>query len=148
MLMSTDRSRSARARTGQSTEVSIADMTMHLTVTELQQGRPGEIFIRAGKQGSTFAGLCESLAMTLSLALQHGVPLDDVVTRLQGMHYPPSGLTTDPDIPRVSSLSDYIARRLTADYLSTGDRTLPGTTSEVDLTTGTVPNRHQESQTA
>lgn len=68
--------------------------------------------------GSTLAGLCEAPSLTTSLALQHGVPLDDIVTRLSGMRYEPSGLTSDPDISRVTSLSDYLARRLAADYLT------------------------------
>lgn len=112
------RTRPARARNGHSTEVSIGGLTIHLTITELPDGQPGEIFIRAGKQGSTLAGLCEALSLTASLALQHGVPLSDIVTRLRGMHYEPAGLTSDPDVPRVTSLSDYLAQRLAADYLT------------------------------
>ncbi len=112
------RTRPARARNGHSIEVSIGDLTVHLTITELPDGQPGEIFIRAGKQGSTLAGLCEALSLTTSLALQHGVPLADIVTRLRGMQYEPAGLTSDPDVPRVTSLSDYLAQRLAADYLT------------------------------
>lgn len=121
------RTRPTRARTGHSAEVSIGGLTIHLTITELPDGQPGEIFIRAGKQGSTLAGLCEALSLTTSLALQHGVPLHDIVTRLRGMQYEPAGLTSDPDVPRVTSLSDYLAQRLAADYL-----TLPP--AVVDLT--------------
>lgn len=118
MPVAAARTRPTRARNGHTTEVTIGDLTVNLTITVLPDGQPGEIFLRAGKQGSTLAGLCEALSLTTSLALQHGVPLDEIVTRLRGMRYEPSGLTSDPDIPRVTSLSDYLARRLTADYLT------------------------------
>lgn len=35
---------------------------------------PGEVFIIIAKEGSTLGGLCEALAVTISLALQFGVP--------------------------------------------------------------------------
>lgn len=34
------------------------------------------------------------------------------------MQYEPAGLTSDPDVPRVTSLSDYVAQRLAVDYLT------------------------------
>lgn len=132
MPVAATRTRPARTRSGYTTEVTIGDMTIRLTITELPDGQPGEIFLKAGKQGSTLAGLCEALSLTTSLALQHGVPLDDIVIRLRGMRYEPSGFTTDPDIPRVTSLSDYLAQRLAADYLTE-------TASVVDLTTTSAP---------
>lgn len=106
------RTRPARSRTGQVTEVNIAGLEVHLTITELPDGRVGEVFLRAGKQGSTIAGLCESLSISTSLALQYGTPLTEVVERLRGSRYEPAGWTSDPDIPQVTSLSDYLARKL------------------------------------
>src|SRR5690606_18901010 len=44
-------------------------------------GMPGEIFITMAKQGSTIAGLMDSFATAISLALQYGVPLDDLVQK-------------------------------------------------------------------
>ena len=118
MPATTTRTRPPRRRAGQVTEVDIGGMDIHITITELADGRPGEVFLRAGKQGSTIAGLCEALSLTTSLALQHGTPVQDVVTRLQAMRYEPAGLTNDPDIPQTCSISDYLARRLHALYLT------------------------------
>src|SRR5512142_2694037 len=55
---------------------SMAGQEGYLTVGLYEDGLPGEIFIRMAKQGSTISGLMDSFAMVVSLALQHGVPLD------------------------------------------------------------------------
>jgi ribonucleoside-diphosphate reductase alpha chain len=70
---------------------------------------------------STLAGLCEALSLMTSLALQHQVPLVDVIRRLINMRFEPAGLTDDTDIPHATSLADYLGRRL-ADYLDTTAR--------------------------
>ena len=73
-------------------------------------GEPGEIFIRIAKEGSTLSGLCESFAIAVSVALQYGVPLEDLVEKYRYMRFEPSGPTTNRDIPRAGSLPDYIFR--------------------------------------
>ncbi|MCK5606675.1 hypothetical protein KAR91_32535 [Candidatus Pacearchaeota archaeon] len=36
--------------------------------------RPAEVFVRIAKEGSTIAGFVEAIAITVSIALQYGVP--------------------------------------------------------------------------
>lgn len=87
-----------------------------LTVTELADGRPGELFITWAKQGSTLQGLCDALAISVSLGLQYGVPLDEYTRRLTGIRFEPAGFTGDPQVPQAASLVDYLFRRLALDY--------------------------------
>ncbi|MFC0030204.1 hypothetical protein ACFFMM_11805 [Micromonospora chaiyaphumensis] len=110
----------SRTRRGRTYDFHLDALPGSLTVNELPDGRPAEIFLKAAKQGSTLAGLCESLSITTSLALQYGTPVVDVVCRMINARFEPSGRTGDPEVPVASSLSDYIARRLAVDYLSPG----------------------------
>lgn len=104
-----------RRRAGLTHEIDLGGLAGRLTITE-HEGRPAEVFLVAGKQGSLLAGLCEALSLMTSLALRHQVPLADVVRRLINMRFEPAGLTGDSDIPQSTSLADYLGRRL-ADYL-------------------------------
>jgi ribonucleoside-diphosphate reductase alpha chain len=88
-----------------------------LTAGAHADGQLGEIFLRLGKQGSTLAGLAEAFSIVTSLALQYGVPLDLVVERLRGLRFEPAGVTDDTEIPEATSVMDYLARRLAADFL-------------------------------
>lgn len=104
-----------RRRSGLTHEFDLGGLAGRLTITELE-GRPAEVYLVAGKQGSLLAGLCEALSLMTSLALRHQVPLVDVVRRLVNMRFEPSGLTGDSDVPESTSLADYLGRRL-AEYL-------------------------------
>jgi ribonucleoside-diphosphate reductase alpha chain len=80
-------------------------------------GRPGEIFITMAKQGSTIAGLMDSFATAISLALQYGVPLEDLVEKFGHVRFEPSGFTTNRQIPMAKSITDYIFRYLSLKFL-------------------------------
>lgn len=116
MSITAARQRPPRRRAGMTYEFEL-NGEGHLTVTELADGRPGELFITWAKQGSTLQGLCDALAIAVSLGLQHGVPLADYTRRLTGTRFEPAGCTGDPQLPQATSLVDYISRRLTLDYL-------------------------------
>jgi ribonucleoside-diphosphate reductase alpha chain len=94
----------------------------YITVGMYEDNRPGEIFIKMSKEGSTLSGVMDGLALTISLGLQYGVPLKVFVDKLLNMRFEPSGITANPNIRFVSSVLDYIARWLggrfiSADYL-------------------------------
>ena len=78
---------------------------------------PGEIFITMAKQGSTIAGLMDSFATAISLALQYGVPLDDLVQKFSHVRFEPAGFTNNQQIPIAKSITDYIFRYLSLKYL-------------------------------
>ncbi len=78
---------------------------------------PGEIFLTMAKEGSTISGLMDSLATSISIALQYGVPLKVLVDKFSHARYEPSGFTNNPDIPIAKSLSDYVFRWLGKKFL-------------------------------
>ncbi len=80
-------------------------------------GLPGEIFITMAKQGSTIAGLMDSFATAVSLAMQYGVPLEDLVQKFGHVRFEPSGFTNNPQIPIAKSITDYIFRYLSLKFL-------------------------------
>jgi len=100
----------------------VAGVRGYVTVGEYEDGTPGEVFMKIAKQGSTLAGIMDSLAVSVSYGLQYGVPLKSYVQGLTNMAFAPSGITDDPDIRTASSLVDYIFRRLALSYLSFDDR--------------------------
>ena len=63
-----------------------------------EKTEPGEVFIRMGKMGSTLNGLLDTIGILISYGLQYGVPLDDLIGKLQGMTCEPSGPTSNTDI--------------------------------------------------
>lgn len=80
-----------------------------------EDGRLGEIFIKIGKPGSEGA-VWDQLAIVFSIALQHGVALEELCGKLRATRFEPSGATSNQDIPRCTSVSDYLARWLLGKY--------------------------------
>jgi ribonucleoside-diphosphate reductase alpha chain len=90
----------------------------YITVGMYDDGRPGEVFIKMSKEGSTLSGIMDGLALTLSIGLQYGVPLKVFVDKLLNTRFEPSGITANPNIRFVSSVLDYIARWLGGRFIS------------------------------
>ncbi len=90
----------------------------YITVGMYADGRPGEIFIKMSKEGSTLSGVMDGLALTISLGLQYGVPLKVFVDKLVNTRFEPSGITANANIRFVSSVLDYIARWLGGRFIS------------------------------
>ncbi|MDP1819955.1 MAG: vitamin B12-dependent ribonucleotide reductase [Acidimicrobiales bacterium] len=111
-----------RHRNSHTFEFRVADCKGFVTVGEFDDGRPGEIFLRISKQGSTLAGIMDAFAISVSYGLQYGVPLRVYVETLTNTRFEPAGMTDDPDLRIASSILDYIFRRLAVDYLSVEER--------------------------
>ena len=94
----------------------VGEQEGYITVGLYDDGRPGELFITISKEGSTIRGLMDSVAVLTSLALQYGVPLEDLVRKFQAVHFEPAGFTNNPELPQASSLVDYIFRWLEARF--------------------------------
>lgn len=90
----------------------------YLTVGLQEDGRPGELFLKISKEGSTVSGLCQAYCRAFSLALQYGLPIEDAVARFKGMRFEPQGPTSNPEIPDATSLIDYIARFLELEFVT------------------------------
>jgi ribonucleoside-diphosphate reductase alpha chain len=100
----------------------------YITVGMYDDGRPGEVFIKMAKEGSTLSGVMDGLALTVSLGLQYGVPLKVFVDKLLNTRFEPSGITANPNIRFVSSVLDYIARWLGGRFISSDYLKLNGGT--------------------
>ncbi len=116
------RERMPRTRTSRTLSFRVADCHGFMTVGEFPDGRPGEIFLTVAKQGSTLAGIMDSLAISVSHGLQYGVPLRSYVGAFVNARFEPAGITDDPQIRIASSLVDYIFRRLALEYLPFDER--------------------------
>jgi ribonucleoside-diphosphate reductase alpha chain len=116
------------------TSFSLGSATGYLTVGEYEDGTPGEIFTKVSKQGSTLAGIMDAFSISTSVALQYGVPLDVIVSKLLNMRFEPAGLTTDPDVRMAQSIVDYIGRRLALDYLPYATREALGVLTTAERT--------------
>jgi hypothetical protein len=111
-----------RRRSGHTTTVTIGAELFCLTANQRDDGSLGEVFIHWGKHGTSAAGLVSSYATALSLGLQHHVPLAELIRPGLDQFFVPNGHTDDPEIPRVRSAADYIARRLAIDWLPYAER--------------------------
>jgi len=96
----------------------IAGHEGYIHVGLYEDGSPGELFIKIAKEGSTIAGLMDTIGILTSMALQYGVPLDVLVSKFSHVRFEPSGFTKNPEIPIAKSLIDYVFRFLGAKFLS------------------------------
>src|SRR6185312_6387410 len=133
------RERLPRKRNSKTFSFRVADCEGYVTVGEYDDGRPGEVFIKVSKQGSTLAGIMDAFSISISLGLQHQVPLSTFVRKYANMKFEPAGITDDPDLRLVTSLLDYIFRRLALDYLTLSERTELGIFSTQERTQPTLP---------
>src|SRR5579862_2765945 len=103
----------------------------YITVGMYEDGKPGEIFIKMAKEGSTLSGFMDGFALSVSIGLQYGVPLKALVDKFVNTRFEPSGYTGHQAIPYAKSVLDYIGRWLggrfiSAEYLThNGDAALP-----------------------
>ncbi len=96
-----------------------------LTVGLYEDGRPGEIFIKVSKQGSTVSGLMDTIALLMSMAMQYSVPMGSLLDKLKNSRFEPYGMTRNSNIPTATSLVDYIARYLEQRFITGQQAALP-----------------------
>ncbi len=109
---------------------SVAGHEGYVHVGLYESGQPGEIFVRMAKEGSTISGLMDSFATAISLALQHGVPLKLLVDKFSRTRFEPSGFTGNPEVPRATSIMDYLFRWLGSKFVK--EESTTEVTSEFD----------------
>jgi ribonucleoside-diphosphate reductase alpha chain len=128
-----------RTRVSKTFSFRVADCHGYATVGEFEDGRPGEVFLRVAKQGSTLAGIMDAFAISVSHGLQYGVPLRAFVDMFTNMRFEPAGMTDDPDIRFATSLVDYIFRRMAVEYLTFEEREELGILTVGERTQPTLP---------
>jgi ribonucleoside-diphosphate reductase alpha chain len=111
------RKRLPKSRPSRTVSFTVGGAEGYLTAGSYPDDGLGELFLKLGKQGSTLAGVMDAFSIAVSVALQHGVPLETYVAKFTNMRFEPAGMTDDPDIRMAQSIVDYIFRRLALDYL-------------------------------
>jgi ribonucleoside-diphosphate reductase alpha chain len=142
------RERLPRRRKSSTFAFRVADCEGYVTVGEYEDGRPGEVFMKVSKQGSTLAGIMDAFSISVSLGLQHGVPLATYVRKYTNMRFEPAGITDDPELRIATSLADYIFRRLAVDYLPLEERAELGVLSTAERMQPTLPGVEETATTS
>jgi len=92
------------------------ELTFFIKTGMYDDGRLGEIFITCSYQDGFIRGALDSMAIMMSMALQNGVPLQQLTEKLRWCTFGPSGLTGDPEFRRCTSVFDLIAQYLDAKF--------------------------------
>jgi ribonucleoside-diphosphate reductase alpha chain len=90
----------------------------YITVGMYDDGKPGEIFIKMAKEGSTLSGIMDAFALSVSISLQYGVPLRALVDKFVNSRFEPSGYTGNPKIRYAKSVVDYLGRWLGGKFIA------------------------------
>ncbi|MGB7431342.1 MAG: vitamin B12-dependent ribonucleotide reductase, partial [Ahrensia sp.] len=109
-------------RKGYTQKAKIGGHTVFLRTGEYDDGRLGEIFLDMNKEGSTLRALINNFAISVSLGLQYGVPLEEYVDAFVFTKFEPAGMVQGNDaIKNASSILDYVFRELAISYLGRHD---------------------------
>mgnify|MGYP006267389967 CR=1 FL=1 len=118
----TRRTRLPDRRKGYIQKSTVGGHKVYLHTGEFDDGSLGEIFIDMHKEGAAFRSLMNNFAISVSLGLQYGVPLDEYVDAFVYTRFEPAGEVTGNDrIGRATSILDYIFRELAVSYLGRED---------------------------
>jgi ribonucleoside-diphosphate reductase alpha chain len=82
------------------------------------------------KEGSTLSGLLDSFAISISMGLQHGVPLQEFVDKFKFVRFEPSGWTGNKEIPMALSIIDYVFKWLELRFLKVDNKLKPSLLTE------------------
>ncbi len=109
-------------RKGYIQKAAVGGHKVYLHTGEFEDGALGEIFIDMHKEGAAFRSLMNNFAISVSLGLQYGVPLEEYVDAFVFTRFEPAGEVTGNDrIRRATSILDYIFRELAVSYLGRND---------------------------
>ena len=111
-------------RSGYTQRAMVGGHRIFLRTGEYDDGSLGEISVALLKESPAFRGLMDSFAASVSIGLQHGVPLDAFVEAFTLTRFGPAGAVEgDPAVRKATSLIDYTFRHLATNYL--GRRDIP-----------------------
>ncbi len=109
-------------RSGYTQKAKINGQSVYIRTGEYDNGQIGEIFIDMHREGASFRSLLNCFAISISLGMQHGVPLEEFVDAFVFTRFEPSGIVTGNDkIKMATSVIDYIFRELAVTYLGRND---------------------------
>ncbi|MGV3539224.1 MAG: vitamin B12-dependent ribonucleotide reductase [Rufibacter sp.] len=108
-------------RNGFTQKAKIDGHTVYIRTGEYADGSLGEVFIDMYKEGASFRSILNCFAISVSLGLQYGVPLEEFVNRFTFTRFEPAGRVEHPNIKQTTSVFDYLFRLLGYEYLGRTD---------------------------
>jgi ribonucleoside-diphosphate reductase alpha chain len=108
-------------RRGFTQKAKINGQTLFLRTGEYNDGTLGEIFIDMAKEGATMRSMLNCFAISISIGLQYGVPLEEFVDKFIFTKFDPAGFVEHPNIKSATSIVDFIFRLLGYEYLGRTD---------------------------
>ncbi|MBP7556181.1 MAG: vitamin B12-dependent ribonucleotide reductase [Chitinophagaceae bacterium] len=108
-------------RRGFTQKAKINGQAVFLRTGEYGDGTLGEIFIDMAKEGATMRSMMNCFAISISIGLQYGVPLEEFVDKFAFTKFDPSGFVEHPNIKSTTSIVDFIFRVLGYEYLGRTD---------------------------
>jgi len=108
-------------RRGFTQKAKINGQAIFLRTGEYSDGTVGEIFIDMAKEGATMRSMLNCFAISISIGLQYGVPLEEFVEKFVFTRFEPSGMVDHPNIKSTTSIVDFIFRSLAYEYLHRTD---------------------------
>lgn len=104
-------------RKGFTQEASVDGHKIFLRTGEYEDGTLGEIFIDMHKEGASFRAMMNCFAISISMGLQHGVPLERYIRQYTFTRFQPQGIVAGhPNIKLATSVLDYVFRVLGVEY--------------------------------
>ncbi|HLP53163.1 MAG TPA: vitamin B12-dependent ribonucleotide reductase [Chitinophagales bacterium] len=116
-----ERKKLPHKRRGFTQKAKIGGQTVFVRTGEYDDQTLGEIFIDMHKEGASFRSLMNCFAISVSIGLQYGVPLEEFTNKFTFTRFEPSGMVDHPNIKNASSIVDYIFRLLAFEYLGRTD---------------------------
>ena len=106
-----------------STKARIGGHSVRLITGEYPDGKLGEIILVTSKEGAAWRAMLNQFAIAVSIALQHGVPLEAFIKVFTFQKFEPSGMVEGGSgrVKMASSLVDWIFRELAIEYAGRDD---------------------------
>jgi ribonucleoside-diphosphate reductase alpha chain len=104
-------------RSGITVATRIGNQQVFLRTGEYPDGKLAEIFIDMYKEGAAFRSMLNMFAISVSMGLQYGVPLEKYVENFTFTRFEPAGMTDHPNVKICTSIIDFVFRVLGMEYL-------------------------------
>ncbi len=108
-------------RSGITVSAKIGNQQVWLRTGEYADGKLAEIFIDMYKEGAAFRSILNMFAISVSMGLQYGVPLEKYVENFTFTRFEPAGMTDHPNVKICTSIIDFVFRVLGMEYLGRTD---------------------------
>ncbi|MGV6876730.1 vitamin B12-dependent ribonucleotide reductase [Pseudochelatococcus sp. B33] len=121
-IVARNREKLPNRRLGYTQKATIGGHKVYLRTGEYPDGRLGEIFLDMHKEGAAFRAMMNNFAISISLGLQYGVPLEEYVEAFTFTRFEPAGFVQgNESIKNATSILDYVFRELAISYLGRYD---------------------------